>query len=102
MSLSGRSVIARVLIVCVMAIGTAGCGGASTTSGSGGDADSATFALPLAADETRSLAAGLGLAISVGGGADKTVEVDTGSRGLVVARTAIGAQASDTGQNGHV
>jgi hypothetical protein len=42
------------------------------------------------------------LTVSIAGGADKIVKVDTGSRGLVVARTAIGSQASDTGQKGWV
>jgi hypothetical protein len=40
--------------------------------------------------------------VSIAGGADKIVKIDTGSRGLVVARTAIGSQASDTGQKGWV
>jgi hypothetical protein len=87
-------------IACVLALAASGCGGGATTDTAGQASE--TFTLPLNFDAARTLSNGLQLTVSIAGGADKTVEVDTGSRGLVVARTAIGSQASDTGQQGWV
>jgi hypothetical protein len=63
---------------------------------------SVTFTLPLVPDAATHRPPTPRLVVSIGGGADRTVEIDTGSRGLVVARTALGSQAADTGRAGHV
>jgi hypothetical protein len=88
------------MTACALALAASGCGGgpAPHTAGRVGE----TFTLPLVSDASISLSSGLDLVVSIAGGADKTVQVDTGSRGLVVARTAIGSHASDTGQKGWV
>jgi hypothetical protein len=96
----GRTRVTLALIACVLAFGASGCGGGAPTQ-TAGQTDE-TFTLPLNFDAAKSLANALQLTVSIAGGADKTVEVDTGSRGLVVARTAIGSQASGTGQKGWV
>ena len=83
------------MTACVLALAASSCGGGTATHTAGRAGE--TFTLPFVSD-----ADGPHLAVSIAGGADKSVEVDTGSRGLVVARTAIGSQASDTGQKGWV
>jgi hypothetical protein len=92
-------------IACVLALAACGCGGGSSSSGpathTAGRLDE-TFTLPLHFDAAKTLADGPLLAVSIAGGADKIVKVDTGSRGLVVARTAIGPQATAIGQKGWI
>ncbi len=85
-------------ILCVLALVTGVCGGGAATSTAAPASE--TFTLPLVSDAAKSLASGLHLSVSIAGGSDKIVEVDTGSRGVVVARSAIGSQAVDTGQQG--
>ena len=93
--LVGRSSVTGAMTACVLALAASSCGGGTATHTAGRAGE--TFTLPFVSD-----ADGPHLAVSIAGGADKSVEVDTGSRGLVVARTAIGSQASDTGQKGWV
>src|ERR1700722_18976369 len=88
------------ITACVLALAASSCGGGTATHTAGRAGE--TFTLPLVSDAAKSLSDGPHLAVSIAGGADKNVEVDTGSRGLVVARTAIGSQASETGQKGWV
>jgi hypothetical protein len=96
----GRSRVMRALTACVLALAASGCGGGAATRTA--DRTGETFTLPLASDASTSLSRGLHLTVSIAGGADRTVAIDTGSRGMVVARKAIGSQASDTGQKGWV
>ncbi|WP_429428326.1 hypothetical protein [Nocardia sp. GAS34] len=98
----GRIRVAWLLAASVLVLAAAGCGAGTPPAVRGGESGGATFILPLASDAATSLASGLRLAVSIAGGADKTVEVDTGSRGVVVARSAIGPQATDTGRSGRV
>jgi hypothetical protein len=96
----GRSRCTATLIVCALALAAIGCGGKAAPPDAGQPGE--TFTLPLVFDAAKTLSDGPLLAVSIAGGADKIVKVDTGSRGLVVARTAIGPQATDTGQKGWV
>jgi hypothetical protein len=93
----------RLAVACLLALALAvgGCGGAPTGAPSAGPG-TASFSLPLVPDSRSTSAPELLLAVSVGGGADRTVEVDTGSRGLVVARSGVGPRATDTGRPGRV
>jgi hypothetical protein len=84
-----------------LAITLSGCAGTTTTTSTVVHG-STTFDLPLASDAVGSLASGLGLSVSIADGVDRVVEVDTGSRGFVVARAAIGPRAADTGRKGFV
>jgi hypothetical protein len=88
------------MTACVLVLAAGSCGGGTTTHPAAVAAE--TFTLPFVSNAATSLARGPYLAVSIAGHADKNVEVDTGSRGLVVARSAIGPQASDTGQKGWV
>jgi len=106
-----RTTVTRALIAGLAVLTVGGCGTGATTAtptpDAGAQAISAlagatTYTLPLASDAATSLADGLKLAVSIGGGADRDMEVDTGSRGIVVARSAIGSGATDTGQAGSV
>ena len=96
--LVGPSSVTRAMAACVLALAASSCGSGTATHSA--DRASETFTLPFVSDAAQSLSDGPYLAVSIGAGADKNVEVDTGSRGLVVARNAIGSQASDTGQKG--
>jgi hypothetical protein len=96
----GRSSVTRAMTACVLALAASGCGGGTATHTA--EQAGETFTLPFVSDAAKSLSDGPHLAVSIAAGADMNVEVDTGSRGLVVARTAIGSQASDTGQKGWV
>lgn len=53
-------------------------------------------------DSASSVAHGYDLRISVGGGKLHAVEIDTGSIGIVVPRSAVGKKAHDTGTPGHM
>ena len=85
---------------CVLALVASSCSGGAATHTAAPTGE--TFTLPLNYDAAKTLSNGLQLTVSIAGGADKTVEVDTGSRGLLVARKEIGSQATDTGQKGWV
>jgi hypothetical protein len=87
------------MTACVLALAASSCGGAATHTAA---PTHETFTLPYVFESAKTLSDGPLLALSIAGGADKIVKIDTGSRGLVVARTAIGSQASDTGQKGWV
>lgn len=89
-----------VMAGCVLALMTSACGGGAATSTT--DPAGRTFTLPLVSDAATSLASGLRLTVSIAGGSDKVVEVDTGSRGVVVSRASIGSGATDTGQKGWI
>ena len=80
----------------------AGCGGSPGSVRNAAEGVTTNpYTLPLASG-AGDLAHGLRLKISIGGGRDKGVEIDTGSRGLVVARGALGSAAKDTGQSGSI
>lgn len=101
MSVSSRRIkVTEAITACVLTLTSVGCGGGAATKTA--DLARETFTLPLVSDAPTSLSRGLKLMVSIAGGPDRTVTLDTGSRGLVVARTAIGAQATDTGQKGWV
>ena len=80
----------------------AGCGGSPGTVRIAAErVTTSPYTLPLASG-AGDLSHGLRLKVSIGGGRDKGVEIDTGSRGLVVARGAVGSAAKDTGQSGSI
>jgi hypothetical protein len=99
-SFPNRIRVTLAVIVCALALATSSCGGGAATRAPGPTGE--TFTLPLVSDAAKSLSDGLQLTVSIAGGADKIVMIDTGSRGLVVARIAIGPEAIDTGQKGWV
>jgi hypothetical protein len=98
MSLGRR--VSGVMSACVLALAASSCGGGAATH-TAAPVDE-TYTLPYAFEAAKTLSDGPLLTVSIAGGADKIVTIDTGSRGLVVARTAIGSQATDTGQKGWV
>ncbi|MCQ4083531.1 hypothetical protein NGB36_23770 [Streptomyces sp. RB6PN25] len=61
-----------------------------------------SYTIPTLAGAANNLADGLDLAVNIGAGPNKSVEIDTGSLGLVVARSAIGPKAVDTGKKGYI
>lgn len=61
-----------------------------------------SYTIPTLATAGDNLANGLDLAVNIGGGPNKNVEIDTGSLGLVVPRSAIGPKAADTGKKGYI
>ncbi|MBS2535872.1 hypothetical protein KGQ20_24215 [Catenulispora sp. NF23] len=65
-------------------------------------ASAVSYLIPTVSTAATNLADGLSLAVNVGGGPTRDVEVDTGSLGFVIARGALGPGAVDTGKAGFI
>ena len=66
------------------------------------EAVSLSYTIPTVSPASSNLADGLSLGVSIGGGPSTDMEVDTGSLGVVVARSALGPDAVDTGKTGFI